>query len=236
MSSSTSPQQDRMLAQQRAHEPSMEEILASIRRIIADDAPAAEAPPAPARAEQTFRSASVREAAFRESAPRPAPVETPAPTPLAPDRPANAEAPSYSGRIARPEAFSALTARLGLTQPEARAPAPQPAPEAAPAPVETFDVSQAIVDVVSEDLAQRAAAPAELAEPAQMLSHEADAAVAAQFGKLSDALMANNAQRLDEMARQMLRPMLKSWLDDNLPVLVERLVRAEIERVARGGR
>jgi hypothetical protein len=32
----------------------------------------------------------------------------------------------------------------------------------------------------------------------------------------------------------MLRPMLKSWLDDNLPGLVERLVRTEIERVARG--
>ena len=36
------------------------------------------------------------------------------------------------------------------------------------------------------------------------------------------------------MVRDMLRPMLKSWLDDNLPGLVERLVRAEIERVSRG--
>jgi cell pole-organizing protein PopZ len=34
----------------------------------------------------------------------------------------------------------------------------------------------------------------------------------------------------------MMRPMLKTWLDDNLPALVERLVRTEIERVARGGR
>jgi cell pole-organizing protein PopZ len=32
----------------------------------------------------------------------------------------------------------------------------------------------------------------------------------------------------------MLRPMLKSWLDDNLPHMVERLVRSEIERVTRG--
>ena len=38
------------------------------------------------------------------------------------------------------------------------------------------------------------------------------------------------------MMREMLRPMLKSWLDDNLPSLVERLVRAEIQRVARGAR
>jgi cell pole-organizing protein PopZ len=217
MSSSTSPQHDRMLAQQRAHEPSMEEILASIRRIIADDSQSPAAPAAPPavelRPEPAFRPAAVRESAFRD-APRAS-----EPTPLAPNRPANAE-PAPSPRA---ESFEALTARLG---------GPRAEPPRAPAPAEeTFDVGQAIVEAVSEDLAARP-----LAEPAPMLSRDADAAVAAQFGKLSDALMANNAQRLDEMTRQMLRPLLKSWLDDNLPVLVERLVRAEIERVARGGR
>ena len=35
---------------------------------------------------------------------------------------------------------------------------------------------------------------------------------------------------LEDLVKDMLRPMLKSWLDDNLPALVERLVRAEIER------
>ena len=39
---------------------------------------------------------------------------------------------------------------------------------------------------------------------------------------------------LEDVIREMLRPMLKSWLDDNLPSLVERIVRAEIERVSRG--
>ena len=58
--------------------------------------------------------------------------------------------------------------------------------------------------------------------------------LAAQFGKLSDALMANNAQRLEEMARQMLRPLLKSWLDDNLPQIVQATVDREVERIARG--
>jgi uncharacterized protein len=33
-----------------------------------------------------------------------------------------------------------------------------------------------------------------------------------------------------------MRPMIKNWLDDNLPNIVERLIKAEIERVARGGR
>jgi len=41
---------------------------------------------------------------------------------------------------------------------------------------------------------------------------------------------------LEDMTRDLLRGMLKTWLDDNLPDLVERLVRDEIERVARRGR
>jgi cell pole-organizing protein PopZ len=44
-----------------------------------------------------------------------------------------------------------------------------------------------------------------------------------------------NARTLEDLVREMLRPMLKVWLDDNLPGMVERLVRAEIERVSRGG-
>ena len=42
------------------------------------------------------------------------------------------------------------------------------------------------------------------------------------------------ARTLEDLVKEMLRPMLKSWLDDNLPGLVERIVRAEIERVSRG--
>ena len=41
---------------------------------------------------------------------------------------------------------------------------------------------------------------------------------------------------MESLTREMLRPMIKTWLDENLPSLVERLVRAEIQRVARGGR
>ena len=43
-------------------------------------------------------------------------------------------------------------------------------------------------------------------------------------------------RQLQDMAQELLRPMLKQWLDSNLPPLVERLVREEIERVARRGR
>jgi cell pole-organizing protein PopZ len=47
-------------------------------------------------------------------------------------------------------------------------------------------------------------------------------------------VLVQNARTLEDLVREMLRPMLKSWLDDNLPGMVERLVRAEIERVSRG--
>lgn len=43
------------------------------------------------------------------------------------------------------------------------------------------------------------------------------------------------ARRSESMIRELLRPMLKEWLDENLPSVVERLVEKEIARVSRGG-
>lgn len=71
------------------------------------------------------------------------------------------------------------------------------------------------------------------AKPA-LVSERTSRQVAAAFGELSDAFAARSKKSLDEMAEEMLRPMLQEWLDNNLPTLVERLVREEIERVARG--
>lgn len=71
------------------------------------------------------------------------------------------------------------------------------------------------------------------ARPA-ILSEHAGRQVAAAFGELSDAFASRSKKTFDEMAEDMLRPMLQDWLDNNLPTLVERLVREEIERVARG--
>lgn len=69
-----------------------------------------------------------------------------------------------------------------------------------------------------------------------LISASAGAKVAAAFGDLNEAFAAGSRRSFDEMAEEMLRPMLQQWLDDNLPTLVERLVREEIERVARGDR
>ncbi len=60
------------------------------------------------------------------------------------------------------------------------------------------------------------------------------AAVDSAFNALAQTVLVQNARTLEDLVREMLRPMLKSWLDDNLPGMVERLVRAEIERVSRG--
>ncbi len=60
------------------------------------------------------------------------------------------------------------------------------------------------------------------------------AAVDSAFNSLAHTVLGQNARTLEDLVKEMLRPMLKSWLDDNLPGLVERIVRAEIERVSRG--
>ena len=64
-------------------------------------------------------------------------------------------------------------------------------------------------------------------------SPPADAGVADAFGQLASTMLPNNSRTVEQMAEEMMRPMLKEWLDENLPSLVERLVREEIERVSR---
>ncbi len=51
---------------------------------------------------------------------------------------------------------------------------------------------------------------------------------------LTHLVLTQNPRTLEDLVCDMLKPMLKAWLDDNLPNMVERLVRAEIERVSRG--
>jgi cell pole-organizing protein PopZ len=67
-----------------------------------------------------------------------------------------------------------------------------------------------------------------------ILSDEADVSVTRAFRDLNRTVLSDNARTIEDLVREMLRPLLKAWLDDNLPQIVERLVRTEIERVARG--
>ncbi|MCA3560296.1 MAG: DUF2497 domain-containing protein [Aestuariivirga sp.] len=75
-------------------------------------------------------------------------------------------------------------------------------------------------------------------EPSVMLSGNAAQAVQSAFGKLTNSVTSRNANErsVEQVSRELLRVMLKQWLDENLPAMVERLVREEIERVVRPGR
>lgn len=175
---------DALRRAQRAHEPSMEEILASIRSIIADD---------------------------REPAPKP--TAKPAAAPAGPQIVYSKDSPAP-----RPVPEPAVRAEPALTTIEPGAPKvvwrqPEAVPEPAAAAVEP-----------------------EAADDEPLVSPQTNQAVSTAFEALSASLALQGAELAENMTREILRPMLKSWLDENLPSLVERLVRAEIQRVARGGR
>ncbi|HVV91963.1 MAG TPA: DUF2497 domain-containing protein [Hyphomicrobiales bacterium] len=176
----------------------MEEILASIRRIIADDeTPAAAAVASPATA---GGGAVDAESAVPAGAPD--------------------DVLELTDRVQ--PAPSAGTAEVEFGEPEA-APAPPPPPpraEAAPPPK-------------AEPVALR---PASRPAAEGLLSPAANDAASSAFAALAHTVLAENSRTLEDLVHEMLRPMLKTWLDDNLPALVERLVRQEIERVSRGGR
>ena len=186
-----------MNAQAKPNEPSMEEILASIRRIISDDeAKPAEAPPA--------------------VEPEPEPVA--APEAVEDDV---LDLGTEAALVAAPEPPPPSPSDLEFVE------FPEPAPE--PPPPE-------VAFVAPPPLPEPPAPAAATVDMAQIISDQTGSAVASAFGQLAHTVLSNNARTLEDLVKDMLRPMLKTWLDDNLPTMVERLVRAEIERVARGGR
>ena len=75
---------------------------------------------------------------------------------------------------------------------------------------------------LSADIAER------LIEPATR------AAVQSNFARLNGVTAVPPGQTIDGMMREMLRPMLKAWLDEHLPSVVERMVEKEIARISRG--
>ena len=193
----------------KSQEPSMEEILASIRRIIADDdstKPAQRAPDPPRAEPQVV----------------PPPVFPPPPAP-----PRARVEPEPRPVLEQPSPLDQSSDILDLTESMAAMP-PPPLP-AAPPQFRTIDGAS---DVGFADPGERGPMPGE--EHSRLISNATSAAVDSAFNTLAQTVLMQNARTLEDLVREMLRPMLKSWLDDNLPGMVERLVRAEIERVSRG--
>jgi cell pole-organizing protein PopZ len=238
----------------KVQEPSMEEILASIRRIIADDEakPAEKAAgPAPPVSSASSGAPPVAKPAVAADIPPPAiaaakaaPAKAPVPNPPAASNSqddidamlAGLDAATSEAEVRPPlpdgDVFD-LTDEMAL-------PDPQPAPFRTVEPEDDLEFSEAVA-ASAPPRAQRQPAfePPPLYEspvppPQQILSRSTVSAVESAFNTLANTVLSNNARTLEDLVREMLRPMLKSWLDDNLPGLVERIVKAEIERVSRG--
>lgn len=252
-------------------EPSMEEILASIRRIIEDSDNARKADEGVSdrtsdAGEGAFRQQSRPETAatvieveaFRsEARSRVTPVETAneavSETAAAETAGADAQDDDIRAETVHTELFRPVALRAGTDASSRPVPSadewrlgvpPQSSEPAAP-----DSIDEAIVSAVMQDVAEAAAhaaasvsaptiaiseAETHAEAPPVLLSDAAEKQVSAAFNELNEALAARNRRNLDEMAEALLRPMLQEWLDNNLPTLVEKLVRQEIERVARG--
>jgi cell pole-organizing protein PopZ len=91
-------------------------------------------------------------------------------------------------------------------------------------------------DVLTDRIDRRDDLEPRRPEP-RLVSDPTEAAAAAAFGHLSASLlMPHDLRTLEDVVRELLRPLLKQWLDDHLPDIVEVQVQAEIERISRGGR
>ena len=201
------------MSESNAQEPTMEEILASIRRIISeDDAPAA----APA--------------AGAEAAPE-----------------AAAEPPEPEGDFGDDDDVLELTEPV----PSESAPEPEVAPEfasePAPEPVRAAEsapsrggydpeTSLGDLDVFTPPPSRPAPAASTWADEddAGLISSPTAEVAASAFSQLSRTLaMPPEARTLEDVVRELLRPMLKEWLDQNLSSIVETAVQAEVERISR---
>jgi cell pole-organizing protein PopZ len=207
----------------------MEEILASIRRIIADE-----------DAGKTVK-----------------PPSAPAPTPDTESAPASTynrpPPPAAANKQSDVDAMLADLDAPPKVAPAAAPVAPPPAP-AEPSPPDVLDLTEAMAtptpepaasfrtidaasDVVFTDRAPEPPPepPALGAAPdSALISSATVSAVDSAFNSLAYTVLGQNARTLEDLVKEMLRPMLKGWLDDNLPNMVERIVRTEIERVSSG--
>jgi len=197
----------------------MEEILASIRRIISEEDKPGDAgevldlkpPPAP-----------VAEVKAPIVAPQPAPKPAPIPEPPRPAPVAAAPPPPAPAVFEEPEEIvpsRPLDDELMIVD-EEPAPAPIPAPVAAvpkPAPQPEWNPppQQPTRPLVSDPVASQ---------------------TSNALGRLMGSMITNSGNTLDDVVRELLKPLLKEWLDVNLPSLVEAEVAKEIDRIRRMSR
>jgi len=271
-------------------EPSMEEILASIRRILKED-DSVKAVPVDLDEDVLVLDQSMLARPADVSAVTYMPVEPPPslaleaspeplhfssePTPFAEDFSPRPEAPApmaYDPVVAVPQLSSSfvepvqdapVTVAYDPVEPPAAAPrapliaepppAPEPAPflaepvQAEPAPSEPveaapFSYSPPPEPIWPEPPQLEAKMPENSPEnvepPHSIISDKTTDAAASAIGALVRSMsmeksvaVSRHGTTIEDIVREEIRPLLKSWLDTHLPSLVERVVRTEIERV-----
>jgi len=220
-------------------EPSMDEILSSIRQIIADDDAASARPEALSAAGSS-----------PASEPEPEATSEADPLPLSRDQilrdmQVGRGAPSSSTAYVDDETQDEETHDEDAAALRAEFIDPDDV---------TFDVEKVEMPPVAAPTSPLAAAPvaptrprptaaeaapmpdrnlsADIAE--ELLEPATNAAVRANLVRLSNLGVGTPGLTIEAMMREMLRPMLKEWLDEHLPTLVERVVEKEIARISRG--
>lgn len=205
-------------------EPSMEEILSSIKRIIAEDHDeAARATPRRAPAERAAtreqrRKAVVAGLAASDSGYADEVLELTEEAPVAEPEQVYADAVAEADDTPEPAPVrAAAKAPRPAENVTVRTKKPAPRPVAETAPTADADDEGEGEDedmIVSAEIEE--AARSSLAALSSMVVHSAET---------------GPATTLEGLVREMLRPMLKQWLDANLPTMVEGMVAKEIARI-----
>jgi hypothetical protein len=218
-----------MAEQSAQQEPSMEEILASIRRIISEDGEEeaageqADAPAGPTAVEDVPAGEPEEEPADAMEAatePEEEPVEDPAPVP----EPAEASAGEAQAPFEEPEPDSAAPAEANVATAEDVADV-----------FDTVEAAPAMQEDDGEDVLELTDVVPDPAQGDPIVSHMTEAATSEHLRALSGLMVRSypgSENTLEGLVREMLKPMLREWLDANLPSLVEQLVNREIARIA----
>jgi cell pole-organizing protein PopZ len=231
-------------------EPRMEDLLASIRKAINEDIgpeQAAVKTSAP-RAREEFSATSneiqqLREKITRSRTAAPAAPRDPAQRAASLAAALRSNTPRRAWRDIDPVVQAtqppqpAPRFRASIIEPETPRPVSKPAQNSWP-PMRVTPERQASNWPNEDPPVLRESEPAPRADQPPLLSNAPAQAVQSAFNRLAETVLSRaiGEQSLEDMTREMLKVMLKQWLDENLPDLVERLVREEIERVARTGR
>lgn len=235
------------MAEQAEKEPTMEEILSSIRKIIADDdAPVAEAPAADEPAVELDDSSMFEDTDLLSADAAPLESEEDVLAAISQsmdDATSELEAGAAEAAVEEEvfdfeeDSFEAFEDN-SFEGVEDFAEAEVDLEPEGPAVEDTFELAEDIApepepqpEPIIEEEPPMAASPAPITDTATVTA--AAGALSKLLSNVEFGEEAGGATTIEGLVREMMRPMLKEWLDENLPGIVEKQVEAEVQRIAR---